>query len=43
MHGIELNTLLRDTNDIKLKGSGISYRYILVLPVTTLGSSDIWV
>jgi len=34
MHGIELNTLLCDSNNIKLKESGISRRYVLVLPVT---------
>jgi len=36
MHGIELSTLLFDGNNIKLKGSGISRRCVLVLPMTII-------
>jgi hypothetical protein len=36
MDGIELNTLLFDGNNIKLKGSGISHRCVLVLRMTII-------
>jgi hypothetical protein len=40
---LELNTLLCGSNNIKLKESAVSCRYVVVLPVTILGSSYIQV